>query len=88
MRHCPECTRFCPSQAAIQETRQKNEQKKTRQKHQMALIWMYRVVLDPNWIPSNSFRVFRALATDGAALLATEEIIDDFYLEKLFILFF
>jgi len=54
----------------------------------MALILMYRVVLDPNWIPSNSFRVFRALATDGAALLATEEIIDDFYLEKLFILFF
>jgi hypothetical protein len=29
-----------------------------------------------------------ALATDGASLLATEEIIDDFYSEKLFILFF
>ena len=44
----------------------------------MALILMYRVVLDPNWIPSNSFeRDSSLLATDGAALLATAEIDDD-----------
>jgi len=43
------------------------------------------------WIPIGFHQILSnvtALAADGAALLATEEIIDDFYLEKLFILFF